>query len=57
MRTATNEVNVEVGLHQGPALSCFLFAMIMTGEVRHESVWTMMFIDDITIFSGSREEV
>lgn len=40
---ATNEVIVEMGLHQGPALGCFLFAMIMTSEVRHESVWTRMF--------------
>ncbi|KAK3565560.1 hypothetical protein QTP86_012216 [Hemibagrus guttatus] len=38
----TEEFKVEVGLHQGSALSPFLFAMVM------ESPWTMMFADDMT---------
>ncbi|KAG2462202.1 RTJK polymerase, partial [Polypterus senegalus] len=53
-------LNVEVGLHQGSALSPFLFAMVMdrlTDEVRQESLWTMMFADDIVICSDSREQV
>ena len=36
---------LEVGLHQGSALSPFSFAMVMdrlTDEVRQESLWTMM---------------
>ncbi|XP_051793650.1 uncharacterized protein LOC127530564 [Acanthochromis polyacanthus] len=56
----TEEFKVEVGLHQGSALSPFLFAMVMdrmTGEVRQESLWTMMFGDDIVICSESREQV
>ncbi|KAK3526217.1 hypothetical protein QTP70_017770 [Hemibagrus guttatus] len=56
----TDEFKVEVGLHQGSALSPFLFAMVMdqlSEEVRQESPWTMMFADDIVICSESREQV
>ncbi|KAK3527832.1 hypothetical protein QTP86_006897 [Hemibagrus guttatus] len=56
----TEEFKVEVGLHQGSALSPFLFAIVMdqlSEEVRQESSWTMMFADDIVICSESREQV
>ncbi|MCJ8735547.1 hypothetical protein PDJAM_G00248360 [Pangasius djambal] len=53
----TEEFKVEVGVHQGSALSPFLFAMVMDQltEVRQESPCTMMFADDIVICSESRE--
>ncbi|KAK3520366.1 hypothetical protein QTP70_024045 [Hemibagrus guttatus] len=56
----TVEFKVEVGLHQGSALSPFLFVIVMdqlSEEVRQESPWTMMFADDIVICSESREQV
>ncbi|KAK3513979.1 hypothetical protein QTP70_000704 [Hemibagrus guttatus] len=56
----TEEFKVEVGLHQGSALSPFLFAIVMdqlSEEVRQESPWTMMFADDIVICSESWEQV
>ncbi|KAK3566841.1 hypothetical protein QTP86_004554 [Hemibagrus guttatus] len=56
----TEEFKLEVGLHQGLALSPFLFAMVMdqlSEEVRQESPWTMMFADDIVICRESREQV
>ncbi|KAK3548512.1 hypothetical protein QTP70_013363 [Hemibagrus guttatus] len=56
----TEEFKVEVGLHQGSALSPFLFAIVMdqlSEEVRQESPWTMMFADDIVICSESREQL
>ena len=46
----------EVGLNQGLALSPFLFALVMdrmTHEFRQESLWMMLFPDDIV----SREQV
>ncbi|KAK3512525.1 hypothetical protein QTP70_015643 [Hemibagrus guttatus] len=56
----TEEFKVEVRLHQGSALSPFLFAIVMdqlSEEVRQESPWTLMFADDIVICSESREQV
>ncbi|MCJ8742856.1 hypothetical protein PDJAM_G00086950 [Pangasius djambal] len=56
----TEEFKVEVGLHQGSALSPFLVAMVMdqlSEEVRQESPYTKMFADDIVICSESREQV
>ncbi|KAI5614481.1 growth/differentiation factor 11 isoform X1 [Silurus asotus] len=55
----TDWFKVKVGLHQGSALSPFLFAVVMdrlTDEVRQESPWTMMFADDI-ICGESKEQV
>ena len=51
---------VKVGLHQGLALSPFLFAVIMerlTSKVRREPSWMMLFADDILICKGTREEM
>ncbi|KAK3546194.1 hypothetical protein QTP70_025231, partial [Hemibagrus guttatus] len=56
----TEEFKVEVGLHQGSALSPFLFAIVMdqlSEEVRQESPWTIMLANDIVICSESREQV
>ena len=56
----TESFKVKVGLHQGSALSPFLFAVIMdrlTDKVRRESSWTMLFADDIVICEETREEV
>ena len=56
----TEWFEVKVGLHQGSALSPFLFAMLMdrlTDEVRQVSPWNMMFADDIVICGETKEEV
>ena len=56
----TESFKIKVGLHQGSALSPFLFAVIMdrlTDEVRREPPWTMLFADNIVICKKTREEV
>ena len=56
----TESFKVKVGLHQGSALSLFLFAVIMDrlrDEVRREPPWTMLFAHDIMICEETREEV
>ena len=52
------EFYVEVGLHQGSALSPFLFAMVMDKLTDlQESTWNMMFADDNVFCCVSREQV
>ena len=56
----TESFKVKVGLHQGSALSMFLFAVIMdrlTDKVRREPPWMMLFADDIVICKETREEL
>ena len=56
----TKSFKIKIGLHQGSALSPFLFAVIMdrlTDEVRRKPPWTMLFADDIVICEETREEV
>ena len=56
----TESFKVKVGLHQGLALSPFLFVGIidrLTDEVRREPPWMVLFADDIVICQETREEV
>ena len=51
----TESFKVKIGLHQGSALSPFLFVVIINrlmDEVRREPPWTMLFADDIVICEG-----
>ena len=48
----SNSFGVEVGLHQGPALSLYLFLLLMdvlTQDVRKDVPGSMMFADDIVL--------
>ena len=56
----TENFKVEVGLHQGSALSPFVFSVIMnrlTDKVKREPLRTMQLADDIVIYEETREEV
>ena len=46
------EFKVGVGLHQGSALSPFLFVVIidrLTEDIRKDAQWDMLFADDIVL--------
>ena len=56
----TKKFTVKVGLHQGSALSPYLFDMIMdvtTKEVKGTPPWCMLFADDIVLCDMEREDV
>lgn len=56
----TDGFKMELGLHQGSALSPFLFAVMidrMTGEIMQESPWTIMFVDDLVICNETNRHV
>ena len=56
----TVEFEGKVGLHQGSALSPYLFAIIMdvlTKDVRKDAPWDMIFADDVVLCREDREEL
>ena len=56
----TEEFEVGMGLHQDSALSPFLFAIMMdklTEEIRTDSPWDMMFVDDIVLCREDRRQL
>lgn len=56
MAGVTKSVRVKVRLHRGSVRSFSVVMYRLTDEVRQQSPWTMIFVDDIVIFSEGREE-
>ena len=56
----TDEMEIEVGLHQGSALSPYLFIMILdviTEEIQEDTPWAMLFADDLVLCDETRERM
>ena len=54
----TKEIKIEVGLHQGSALSPLLFVIIIdviTEEIDEGTPWAMLFADDLVLCDPDRE--
>jgi hypothetical protein len=51
----TNDFLINIGLHQGPALSPYLFALVMdevTRDIQGGILWCMLFADDVVLVDG-----
>jgi len=56
----TSDFSITIGLHQGSALSSFLFAIVMdelTRAIQDEIPWCMLFADDIVLVDETRAGV
>ena len=56
----TNSFSIIVGLHQGFALSPYIFALVMDELTRHmqnKVPWCMLFADDIVLVAETKVEV
>jgi hypothetical protein len=53
----TNDFPINVGLHQGSALSSYLFALVMdevTRDIQGGIPWCMLFADGVVLVDKSR---
>jgi hypothetical protein len=53
----TNDFSINIGLHQGSALSPYLFALVMdevTRDIQGGIPWCMLFTDDVILVDESR---
>jgi hypothetical protein len=56
----TNDFLINIRLHQGSALSPYLFALVMdevTINIQGDIIWCMLFADDVVLVDESRVEV
>jgi hypothetical protein len=56
----TNDFPINIGLHQGSALSPYLFALVMdevTRDIQGGIPWCILFTDDVVLVDESRTEV
>ncbi|XP_042488418.1 uncharacterized protein LOC122068611 [Macadamia integrifolia] len=54
------EFSINIGLHQGSALSPYLFTLLMnelTRNIQGEVPWCMLFVDDIVLISETVPEI
>ena len=56
----TDDFPIKIGLHQGSALSPYLFALVMyevTRDIQGDISWCMLFVDDVVLVDDSRTGV
>ena len=56
----TDDFSIRIGLHQGSALSPYLFALVMdevTKDIQGDIPWCMLFADDVVLVDESRTGV
>ena len=56
----TTDFPINIGLHQGSALSPYLFSLVMdevTRDIQGEIPWCMLFADDVVLVDESRAGV
>ena len=56
----TNVFPINIVLHQGSALSPYLFALVIdevTREIQGDILWSMLFANDVVLVDESREGV
>jgi len=56
----TTDFPINIGLHQGSALSPYLFALVMdevTRDIQGDIPWCMLFADDVVLVDESRAGV
>jgi hypothetical protein len=56
----TNDLSINICLHQGSALSPYLFALVMdevTRDIQGDIPWCMLFVDDVVLMDESRTGV
>ena len=58
-RGDTELFKITMELHQGSALSTYLFALVMDKPTKHiqtEVSWCMLFVNDIVLVDGKKRE-
>jgi hypothetical protein len=53
----TSDFPIKIGLHQGSALSPYLFALVMdevTRDIQGDIHWCMLFADDVVLVDDSK---
>ena len=53
----TSDFSINIGLHQGPALSPYMFALVMdevTRGIQRDIPWYILFADDVVLVDESQ---
>ena len=56
----TQEFEIGVGLHQGSALSPFLFVVVLdtlTEQIGMQGIWEILYVDDLVIMAKTKEDL